>query len=98
MALLMEVIVRGEGLTLAAHERMLTLLAGQRTRSGIPAGISGEARTGNKTGTWEGATHDVAFVEAASGTYVIAVLTDGSWTWDIIARVSAIVYEQMREN
>jgi beta-lactamase class A len=54
-------------------------------------------KVGNKTGTWDNATHDVAFVEAPGGTYVIAVLTDGSGGWAPIARVSAAVYSLLAQ-
>jgi hypothetical protein len=38
----------------------------------VPSGVA----VGNKTGDWEGATHDVGIVAAPFGTYVIAVLSD----------------------
>ncbi|MBI2767476.1 MAG: serine hydrolase [Chloroflexi bacterium] len=93
MARLMAAIVRGDGVTGAGRDEMRDLLLGQETRSGIPAGIPARVAVGNKTGTWEGATHDVAFVEAPGGTYVIAVLSDRGWDWAPIARVSQAVYE-----
>jgi beta-lactamase class A len=93
MARVMEAIVRGEGLDPQAAQEMLAMLLAQETRSGIPRGIPAGVRTGNKTGTWPGATHDVAVVLAPTGAYVIAVLTDGSWAWDPITRVSRAVYE-----
>ncbi len=93
MALLMEAIVEGKGMSDEAKAEMRELLLGQKTRTGIPAGLPASVRVGNKTGTWEGITHDVAFVEAPGGTYVIAVLSDRGWAWDPIARVSKAVYE-----
>jgi len=92
MALLMEAIVRGAGVSDAARYDMRDLLLRQHTRSGIPAGLPEGVPVGNKTGTWAGATHDIAFVEAPSGTYVLAILSDHDWDWDPIARVSAAVY------
>jgi beta-lactamase class A len=93
MALLMEAVVRGTGLNAAARTEMRSLLLAQETRSGIPRSLPAGVHVGNKTGTWPGATHDVAFVEAPAGTYVIAILSDHSWDWDPIARVSRAVYE-----
>ena len=93
MALLMEAIVDGRGMSESARRDMRDLLLAQQTRTGIPAGLPANVPVGNKTGTWEGATHDVAFVEAPSGTYVIAVLSNGDWSWEPIARVSKAVYE-----
>lgn len=92
MARLMEAIVRGDGLDRAATGEMTALLLAQETRAGIPRAVPSGVPVGNKTGTWEGATHDVAVVFAPSGTYVIAVLTDNAWDWDPIVRVSRAVY------
>jgi beta-lactamase class A len=96
MALLMEAIVRGDGVDLAWREDMLRLLLRQETRYGIPRLLPAGVRAGNKTGTWPGVTHDVAFVDAPGGLYVIAVLSDRGWVWDPIARVSRAVYDALR--
>ena len=93
MALLMEAIARGWGIDPAWREEMLGLLLRQKTRHGIPRLLPAGVRVGNKTGTWPGATHDVAFVDAPGGLYVIAVLSDRSWDWEPIARVSRAVYD-----
>ena len=95
MALLMEAIVDGNGVSDRARQEMRDLLAAQETRTGIPAGLPANVPVGNKTGTWKGATHDVAFVDAPGGMYVIAVLSDGDWSWAPIARVSKAVYETL---
>jgi beta-lactamase class A len=47
---------------------------------------------GNKTGTWPGALHDVAFIEAGGDLYIVAILTDGTYGWAAIAAVAAAVY------
>jgi beta-lactamase class A len=93
MARLMEAIVRGEGLDPSAAQEMVQLLLAQETRAGIPRGLPAGVPAGNKTGTWPGATHDVAVVLAPGGAYVIAVLTEGSWAWEPITRVSRAVYD-----
>lgn len=98
MARLMEAIVRGEGLDAEAARAMVELLLAQETRAGIPRGVPAGVLVGNKTGTWPGATHDVAVVLAPSGTYVLAVLTEGSWAWAPIVRVSRAVYEYWAAN
>jgi beta-lactamase class A len=92
MALLMEALATGRGLTPEAAAEARSLLLQQKTRTGIPAGLPAGAPAGNKTGTWPGSTHDVAFVDAPRGLYVIAVLTDGDWDWEPIARVSAAAW------
>lgn len=93
MARLMEAIVRGEGVSADQRDEMMALLLQQETRVGIPALLPATVVVGNKTGTWEGATHDVAFVDAPTGRYVIAVLSDRDWDWAPIARVSRAVYD-----
>jgi beta-lactamase class A len=92
MALLMEAIIRGRGVDPAWREDMRALLLQQETRFGIPQLLPPHVNVGNKTGTWPSATHDVAFVDAPGGTYVIAVLSDRGWVWEPIARVSRAVY------
>lgn len=93
MARLMEVIARGTGMEPASREAMLALLARQETRWGIPHLLPAGVRVGNKTGTWPTATHDVAYVDAPGGAYVIAVLSDRGWVYEPIARVSRAVYD-----
>jgi len=95
MALLMEALLRGTGLTPSVRDDALAVLANQETRSGIPRGLPHSVRSGNKTGTWPGATHDVAYVDAPGGAYVIAILSDLGWVWEPIARISKAVYEVM---
>jgi beta-lactamase class A len=93
MARLMEAVARGEGLDGQSAQEMVALLLAQETRAGIPRGLPAGVPVGNKTGTWDAATHDVAVVLAPTGVYVIAVLTDGSWAWDPVTRVSKAVFE-----
>ncbi len=95
MALLMEAIVRGTGVSQEARDHMRSLLLAQRTRDGIPAGLPAGTSVGNKTGTWEGVTHDAGFVETPYGVYVIAVLSAGERDWAPITRVSGAVYAVM---
>lgn len=92
MAILMESIVTGRGISQETSTYARALLQAQTTRSGIPSAV-GNAVVGNKTGTWSGATHDVAFVEGPGGLYVIAILTDGSWDWDRVARIGEKMHE-----
>jgi beta-lactamase class A len=95
MALLMQALLTGPELSTDAHAHARALLVQQETREGVPSVLPEGVASGNKTGTWPGSTHDVAFVDAPGGVYVIAVLTDGSWDWQPIADVSAAVYGAM---
>jgi beta-lactamase class A len=95
MARLMAAIERGEGLSAASAQEMVNLLLAQQARAGIPRGVPAGVPVGNKTGTWSGALHDVAVVYAPTGPFVIAVLTDGSGGWEVVARVAAAVYQYL---
>ncbi len=97
LARLMEAIYVGQGVGPEERTHMRDLLLAQTIRNGIPGALGDEVdqglRIGNKTGTWPGAQHDVAFVEAQSGTFVIAILTDGSYEgWQALQRVTQAVY------
>ena len=102
LARLMEAIYVGEGVSEVERAHMREILLNQRIRNGIPAAVGangdGNLLVGNKTGTWEGAQHDVAFIEAQSGAYVLAVLTDGSWQgWLTLQRVATRIHTAMIE-
>ena len=92
MARLMHAIVSGQGLSREAAQHARSLLLAQTHRLGIPALLPAEVTVGNKTGTWDGARHDVAFVETSRGIYVVAILTDGSLSWEAIANVSRDIF------
>ena len=100
LARLMEAIYVGEGVSERERSYMRELLLGQTIRNGIPAAIGadrdGSLLVGNKTGTWDAAQHDVAFIEAQSGAYVLSILTDGSFEgWQALQRVAARVHTAM---
>jgi beta-lactamase class A len=95
MARLMSAIVRGTGVDPAWRDDMLSLLLRQENRAGIPGGLPAGVRVGNKTGTWSNATHDVAFVDAPGGLYVLAILSDRGWDWTPLVRVSRAVYLEL---
>ncbi len=102
LARLMQAIYVGEGLGIRERAHMRDLLLAQTIRNGIPGALLGEVDSGlligNKTGTWPGAQHDVAFVEAQSGAYVIAILTDGSYEgWLALHRVVPEVHAALSD-
>lgn len=95
MARIMDAILAGEGLDPPTHELLLGMLSRQQTRDGIPHGLPDGVGSGNKTGTWDGVTHDVAWVDAPSGAYVIAILSDTARDWKTISDASAAVYRSL---
>ncbi len=92
MALLLKAIAEGRAVGQEASTEMESLLLRQHWRARIPAGVPGEVSVGNKTGSWEGATHDVAIVYAPSGTYILVVLSNKSWEVTPIVELSRRVY------
>ena len=95
MATLMTAIVTGRGLTPSTRDYLRSLLLAQQIRAGIPAGLPAGTIAGNKTGNVSDDTHDVAFVEAPGGTYILAILSDRSWDWRAHVEVSAAVFREM---
>lgn len=76
MTLLLEAIATGRGVTPRASAAMMELLEQQWVRDRIPAGLPPDVLVGNKTGSWDNASHDVAIVEAPFGAYLLIVLSD----------------------
>jgi beta-lactamase class A len=93
MAVLLEAIARGQTFGVEASNEMTDLLLQQTWRSRIPRGLPDDVPVGNKTGDWYDAAHDVAIVFAPSGTYILAVLTDGEGSDLKIVELSERVYE-----
>lgn len=93
MALLMLAIAAGDGVSEESRLEMLSLLQQEGFRSGVPAGLPPGVVVAHKTGSFSGATHDVALVWGGSGPYIIAVLTDRSFDWQPIADVSRAVWQ-----
>jgi beta-lactamase class A len=104
MALLMEMIARGQAVDAGASQEMVNLLASEEIDNGLRAGVASaeSARGGasgegtvvaHKTGNWSNATHDVGIVYSPAATYVIAVLSDKAYETELTAEVSRVVWE-----
>jgi beta-lactamase class A len=65
-----------------SRERLLSAMKRNVYRQGVPTGASGQ--TADKVGFLWGLLHDAAIVYSPKGTYVLAVMTDGS-SWASIA-------------
>lgn len=79
-------------------EQVERVLAGQRHRDGVPAGLPAGSYVANKTGWVDGVTHDVALVRPATRPpYVLVVCTtlavSEETAHELIARLSAVVWE-----
>ena len=100
MALLMEIIARGQAVDDAASQEMVNLLASEEIDNGLRAGVPEGTLVAHKTGNWSNATHDVGIVYLPAGqagapgaTYVIAVLSEKPYETELTAKLSQVVYE-----
>lgn len=83
----------GDMFTRTAKETILTSLKQQRWRQGIPAGCPG-CTTANKTGSFNGVTHDAAIVEYSGGSYVLTVFSENG-TFPQIAELTGKIQQQI---
>jgi beta-lactamase class A len=93
MALLMEMIARGEAVDAASSQEMVNLLAGEELDNGLRAGVPEGTLVAHKTGNWSNATHDAGIVYSPNATYVIAVLSEKAYETELIEAVSRVVWE-----
>ncbi|WP_439565159.1 cell wall-binding repeat-containing protein [Microcella sp.] len=97
LALLLGRLHRGELLSPALTDHLITLLETQLWRSKLPAGVPVGVPVGNKTGSaWSasgGYQSDAGIVSAPGGTYTIAVLGSDGATANGVRDLGRIVYE-----
>jgi len=82
LVLLTGMIATGQNFSSANQQRLIAAMKGNVYRNGIPAGASGTVA--DKVGFMGGLLHDAAIVYGPNGTYVLAIMTDGS-SWATIA-------------
>ena len=70
------------GLNAESRSKLIEAMKRNTYRLGVPAGASGA--TADKVGFLNGLLHDAAIVYSPKGTYVLAIMTDGS-SWGNIA-------------
>jgi beta-lactamase class A len=96
----LRLIEEGRAHSVEASAKMLEILHEQEFRSGIPAGVPGDARVANKTGEISTITHDAGIVYLSGRKpYALVILTE----WDpkvsgrhsTIAAISRAVYEHL---
>jgi beta-lactamase class A len=93
MALLMEMIARGQAVDAAASQEMVNLLASEEIDNGLRAGVPEGTLVAHKTGNWSNATHDVGIVYSPAATYVIAILSEKAYETKLTTEVSRAVWE-----
>jgi beta-lactamase class A len=96
----LRLIEEGRAFTVEVSAKALEILHEQEFRSGIPAGVPGDARVANKTGEISTVAHDAAIVYLPErAPYVLVVLTE--WApgdggrHETIAKVSRAVYQHL---
>lgn len=82
LTLMLGMIATGQNFSSANQQRLITAMKGNVYRQGIPAGVQGTVA--DKVGFLDGLLHDAAIVYGPHGTYVLAIMTDGS-SWATIA-------------
>ena len=82
LTLLLGMIATGQNFSPTGQDRLLAAMRANVYRQGIPSGASGAVA--DKVGFMGGLLHDAAVVYSPSGTYVLAVMTEGS-SWAAIA-------------
>jgi beta-lactamase class A len=93
MALLLEMIARGQAVDRAASQEMIDLMSLESLNDRLPALLPEGTLVAHKTANWSDATHDVGIVYSPQATYVIAVLSDKEYDPEPIAELSRVVYE-----
>lgn len=82
LTLMLGMIATSQNFSPLNQQRLVTAMKGNIFRKGIPAGVNGTVA--DKVGFMDGLLHDAAIVYGPSGTYVLAIMTEGS-SWATIA-------------
>ncbi|HSW92146.1 MAG TPA: serine hydrolase, partial [Candidatus Saccharimonadales bacterium] len=82
LTLMLGMIATGQNFSSTNQQRLVAAMEGNVYRQGIPAGVQGSVA--DKVGFLNGLFHDAAIVYGPHGTYVLAIMTDGS-SWATVA-------------
>lgn len=82
LSLELGMIATGQNFSSGNQQRLISAMKANVYRNGIPAGVNGTVA--DKVGFMDGLLHDAAIVYGPSGTYVLAIMTNGS-SWGNIA-------------
>ncbi len=82
LTLLLGMLQSQQNFSATNRQRLISAMTANVYRKGIPAGVSGTVA--DKVGFMDGLLHDAAIVYGPKGTYVLAIMTDGS-SWATIA-------------
>lgn len=93
LTLLLGMIATRQNFSAANQQRLISAMTANVYRKGIPAGVQGTVA--DKVGFLNGLLHDAAIVYGPNGTYVLAIMTDGS-SWASIADLARKIDELRR--
>lgn len=82
LTLMLGMIATSQNFSAVNQQRLIAAMKANVYRKGIPAGVAGTVA--DKVGFLDGLLHDAAIVYGPHGTYVLAIMTDGS-SWATIA-------------
>lgn len=82
LTLMLGMIATNQNFSSVNQQRLVAAMKANVYRKGIPAGVNGTVA--DKVGFLDGLLHDAAIVYGPNGTYVLAIMTDGS-SWATIA-------------
>ncbi|MFZ1801373.1 MAG: serine hydrolase [Candidatus Saccharimonas aalborgensis] len=85
LSLMLGMIATGQNYSTINQQRLIGAMKANVYRRGIPSGVNGAVA--DKVGFMNGLLHDAAIVYSPSGTYVLAIMTDGS-SWANIAELA----------
>lgn len=89
---------RGELVSKASSDALITLLQQQQRVTKIPAGVPQNVQTANKTGEVPGAENDAAIIYAPNGAYVLTIMSNNvnnAQAQSNIKQLSATVWQQL---
>lgn len=93
LSLLLGMIATRQNFSATNQQRLISAMTANVYRKGIPAGVQGTVA--DKVGFLNGLLHDAAIVYGPNGTYVLAIMTDGS-SWASIADLARKIDELRR--
>jgi beta-lactamase class A len=96
MALLFDLLLKGQVVSPEASEKMLELLTGQVVNNRLPALLPAGTVVAHKTGNIDNVVHDVGVIYTPSGPAVVVVLTADAIEWQAIEfmqELALLVYE-----
>lgn len=95
MAVFLAQAYRGELFGSDGRTRLFEDMVSQEFRDGIPAGVPAGTVVADKVGFLEAELHDVGIIELPSGSFALAIYTEGS-SWESIAEATSVIVSELK--